>query len=130
MSILKPEGSLALGAAVAGLTYGVYQFSLPNTATVHATTPGDINIEAGRKKAAWTSAAVVGAVSLLARDKVIFILGGVMLIALDVHARHGNWAHPETGKVQTTTGYTPEELAVPVAEQGASAYADTYSDSY
>ena len=124
MSILKPEGSLALGAAVAGLAYGVYAFSLPNTATMHATTPHDINIEAGRKKAAWTSAAVVSAVALLARDKTIFILGGTMLIALDWHARHGNAAHPETGKVQTTNGYTPEELAVPVAEQGVSAYGD------
>lgn len=124
MSILKPEGSIALGAAVAGLTYGVYSFALPNTATMHATTPQDVNIEAGRKKAAWTSAAVVGAVALLARDKTIFILGGTMLVALDWQARHANASHPETGKVVTSTGYTPEELAIPVAEQGVSAYAE------
>lgn len=107
-SVIKtPEGSLTLGVAVAALVYGVYTFSSPPTAVIQATKPGDINIEAARKKAAWTSAAVVGAVSLLTKDKTIFVLGGTMLIALDWHMRHANAVSPETGNVISNTGYEP-----------------------
>lgn len=129
-SILKPEGSITLGAATAALVYATYQFSLPPTAIMHATSPQDVNIEAGRKKAAWTSAAVVGAVALIARDKTIFVLGGLMLVALDWHARHANAAHPQTGKVMTTAGYAPAEVAVPVDQQGAYADEGLAEDAY
>lgn len=115
MSVLKPEGSLVLGVATAAMVYGVYTFSLPNTAQMHATMPGDINIEAGRKKAAWTSAVVVAGVSLMAKDKTIFVLGGVVLIALDWHARHANVSHPETGKLVSTQGYAPTVSDAPPA---------------
>jgi hypothetical protein len=111
MSVLKPEGSLTLGVATAAMVYGVYSFSLPNTATVQATDPNDQNIEAARKKAAWTSAAVVGAVALMTRDKTIFVLGGVMLIALDWHARHANAVSPDTGQLVDTSGYQPAQAA-------------------
>lgn len=111
MSVLKPEGSLTLGVATAAMVYGVYSFSLPNTATMHSTEANDRNIESARKKAAWTSAAVVGAVSLMTKDKTIFVLGGVMLIALDWHARHANATSPDTGQVVDQNGYQPAQMA-------------------
>ncbi|MGH2866768.1 MAG: hypothetical protein ACRDNK_04250 [Solirubrobacteraceae bacterium] len=117
MGLLKPEGSLTLGVATAGLVYGVYAISVPNTAQMHATQPNDINIEAGRKKAAWTSAAVVAAVSLMARDKTIFVLGGMILIALDWHARHANAVSPDTGQLVDTNGYVPAQTSVPMTDQ-------------
>jgi proline racemase len=114
---LKPEGSLTLGLATAGLTYGIYSISVPNTATMHATQAGDINIEAGRKKAAWTSVALVAAVSLMARDKTIFTLGGLMVIALDWHARHANAVSPENGQLVSDVGYHPaQDVAPPVVQ--------------
>lgn len=106
---LKPEGSLMAGLAVAGLTYGIYSFSVPNTATMHATTPGDVNIEAGRKKAAWTSVAIVSAVSLIAKDLTIFTLGGMVIIALDWHARHANAVDNTTGRLVHDLGYHPAQ---------------------
>jgi hypothetical protein len=127
VSILKPEGSIVLGAATAALVYGVYQISVPTTAQVHATVPGDVNVEAGRKKAVWTSAVFVSAVALMTRDKTIFVLGGLMLIALDWNTRHANASHPETGKVVTDSGYVPAEQAVPVAEQGGYGDVDVYA---
>lgn len=122
---LKPEGSLTLGLATAGLTYGIYSISVPNTATMHATQAGDINIEAGRKKAAWTSVLLVSAVSLMARDKTIFTLGGLMIIALDWHARHANAVSPETGRLVSDLGYHPaQDAPAPAAhtEQDYSGY--------
>lgn len=123
MSILKPEGSLMAGLATAAMVYGTYTFSLPNGAAIHATDAQDLNIEAGRRKAAIQSAAVVGIVSLLAKDKTIFVLGGLMLIALDWHARVANAASPLTGKVVSNTGYQSAAASVPDRQQGEAAYA-------
>jgi hypothetical protein len=122
VSILKPEGSLMAGLATAAMVYGTYTFSLPNGAAMHATDPQDLNIEAGRRKAAIQSAAVVGVVSLLAKDKTIFVLGGLMLIALDWHARIANAASPQTGKVVSNTGYQSAAASVPDRQQGEAAY--------
>lgn len=122
MSILKPEGSLMAGLATAAMVYGTYTFSLPNGAEIHATDPHDVNVEAGRRKAAIQSAAVVGIVSLIAKDKTIFVLGGLMLIALDWHARIANAASPQTGKVVSNTGYQAAAASVPDRMQGEAAY--------
>lgn len=98
-SILTPEGSVVGGIATGILVYAVYDRSLPDAATMGATPAGDPNIESGRKKAAWTSAGVLAAITLLTRDVNVFILGGVVLVALDLHARHGNAANPDTGRI-------------------------------
>lgn len=106
-SILKPQGSVGLGIATGVLVYTIYDRSLPDAATMHATRPYDINIESGRKKAAYTSAAVLSAVTLLTKDVTVFVLGGIVLIALDFHARHANVTAPDTGSLvsdQEATG--------------------------
>ena len=97
--LLKPEGSLAAGVATMAVVYTVYNSSVPPMAVIHATSPNDDNIEAGRKKAAITSAAVVGGISLIAKDPVIFILGSFTAVALDFMARHANATSPDTGKL-------------------------------
>jgi 3D (Asp-Asp-Asp) domain-containing protein len=99
MPILKPSDSIIASMAVAALAAGIWQYSLPSTAEMHATQAYDPNIEAARKKAAWTSAAVVSAVSLIAKDPNIFILGSVIVIAFDWHARHALITHPDTGQI-------------------------------
>lgn len=123
MSILKPEGSLTIGLATAAMVYASYTYALPSGAMMHATQPQDVNIEAARKKAAWTSVFLVSVVSLLAKDKTIFVIGGLAVIALDAHARVANSSSPDTGKVVSNTGYTSAKQAVPVADQGNEAYA-------
>lgn len=89
-SILKPDGSVTLGIATGVMVYAVYDRSLPNSAVIHATDPGDANIEAARKKAAWSSAGVLSIVTLLTKDVNVLILGAVVLFALDMSARHAN----------------------------------------
>lgn len=116
-SVLKPEGSITAGLATAALVYGIYTFSTPSTAVIHATQANDENVERGRKKAAWTTAVAVSAISLIARDKTIFVLGGAMVVALDWHTRHANAVSPDTGKVVSNTGYEPSESSNVVAMQ-------------
>lgn len=117
MSILKPESSVTLGATTAALVYGVYTFSTPATAVIHATQANDDNIERGRKKAAWTSVAVVAAISLLTKDKTVFVMGGAMVVALDWHTRHANAVSPETGKLVNNAGYESASNVTPMNVQ-------------
>jgi hypothetical protein len=104
-SILKPDGSIGLGIATMIAMYAIYDRSLPDASTMHATSANDINIEAGRKKATITSAGVLSVITLLTRDINVFILGGVTLFALDFHARHANAASPVTGALVSDTNY-------------------------
>jgi hypothetical protein len=104
-SILKPDGSIAIGIATGVMVYAVYDRSLPSASVMHATDANDSNIEAGRKKATWTAAGVLAAVTLLTKDVNVFILGGVVLGALDFHARHANASNPVTGALVADQGY-------------------------
>jgi hypothetical protein len=106
-SILEPDGSIVIGVATGILMWGIYDRSLPDAATMHATDSGDINIEAGRKKATVTAATVLSAITLLTKDVNVFILGGVVLFALDFHARHANATNPATGSLVSDAGYAP-----------------------
>jgi hypothetical protein len=124
-SILKPEGSIVAGIATAALAYGVYQMNMGNLATVHATGAGDGNARASRRKAAIEATAAVAAISLLARDVNIFILGGGVVVLLDWHARHAVESHPDTGQLADNTGYVPAEQAVPIQDQAG--YADEFA---
>jgi len=106
-SILKPDGSVAIGIATGVMVWAVYSRSLPDAATMHATDANDINIEAGRRKATYTSAGILAGITLLTKDVNVFILGGVVLFALDFHARHANASNPATGNLVADTGYAP-----------------------
>lgn len=106
-SILKPDGSIAIGIATMVAVYTIYDRSLPDVATIHATDANDINIEAARKKATLTSAGVLSVITLLTKDINVFILGGVTLAALDFHTRHANAANKDTGELVSDEGYAP-----------------------
>jgi hypothetical protein len=127
-SVLKPEGSLTLGVATAAMVYGIYSTATPPTSVIHATQANDDNVERGRKKAAWTSVVAVAAISLMARDKTIFILGGATVFALDWHTRHANAVAPDTGQLVDNNGYQPatnnvvamtQPVEAPIAGQAA-----------
>lgn len=95
---LKPEVSLTVGLATAALVYGIYSNATPTIADIRASRPNDATIDASRKFATWTSAAVVAGVSLIAKDPTIFVLGGTMVVVMDWATRHGNAVSPLTGK--------------------------------
>lgn len=126
-SVLKPEGSMMAGIATGALVYGIYSLNMGNLAMIHASPPGDGNARATRKKAAIESVAAVAAISLLARDANIFILGGGITILLDWHARHAVEAHPDTGQLADNSGYVPAEQAVPMIDQAPAEDGDVYA---
>jgi len=122
-SVLKPEGSITIGIAEAAAVFVIYQSQLPNHADIAAAAPHDATIETARKKAAWTSAAVIGFVFLLSRDLNSFLFGGLALGAVDMMAKHANGVNPATNKVAAAPGSSitgaamePNDTAFPVAD--------------
>lgn len=101
---MKPEVSIGTGLAVAGLVYAIYSNATPPIADIRAGEPGNRDIDASRKLAAWSAVGVVSAVSLIAKDGTVFILGGTMVVMLDWWHRHANEVNPVTGKATYPPG--------------------------
>jgi hypothetical protein len=95
---LKPEVSITTGLAVAALVWTIYNRALPADVDMRVASPNDADVESSRRKAAYTAAAVVSGVSLIAKDATVFILGGSMVVAVDWWTRHANAVNPELGK--------------------------------
>lgn len=101
---LKPEVSIGVGLATAGLVYAIYSNATPNLADIRTAQPDDQDVEATRKLAAWSAVGVVSAVSLISKDPTVFILGGGMVVLLDWWHRHGNAVDPTSGKAAPMVG--------------------------
>lgn len=97
--VRKPEVSLGLSLGTATLVYAMYNRGLPTAADMRVGEAGDETIEAVRKQNAWMAAAAVSAISLLAKDATIFIVGGAMVVGLDWMTRTNNWTNPLSGRV-------------------------------
>lgn len=97
-SILKPEMSIVAALATGTMVYGLYQMALPSVADVRSIDQQNKDIESAERLAGWTSAALVSAVSLLAKDPTIFTVGAGMVVALSWWHRHADMVNPLTGK--------------------------------
>lgn len=102
-TFLKPSESVMAAMATAAIVYAVYQSHLPTVAEVHATDPHNTALESGRKKALYTSGAVVGAMFLLTHDANVFMAGAGATVVLDWMHRHANAVNPNTGKMVPRT---------------------------
>jgi len=95
---LKPEVSLGVALATAGVVYSIYSNATPAIADIRVAQPGDETIDSSRKSATWIAAGVVSGISLIAKDPTIFIVGGSMVVAMDWWTRHANEVSPLTNK--------------------------------
>jgi hypothetical protein len=95
---LKPEVSITVGLATAALVWSIYSNATPPLADIRVGEKGDRDIDASRKTASWTAAGAVSAISLIAKDPTVFIIGGAMVVAVDWWTRHANEVEPSIGK--------------------------------
>lgn len=95
---LKAEVSLSVGLATATIVYAIHSQATPSIADIRVAPAENGDIAAARKGATWTSAAVVSAISLISRDPTVFIVGGTMVVAMDLWTRHANAVNPATGR--------------------------------
>jgi len=128
-SILKPENSYVAGIAVAGTVYAIYNMNVGNVSQAHATDANHPALESSRKKAGYTSFILVSALTLLAKDMNIGILGFGSIIAMELTYKHAIMANPATGKIEapSPTAYVP---ASPTNVTTMSAPDNSYNDSF
>lgn len=104
---LKPEASIMTGLAVAALVGAIYSKALPTMADLRVGAPGDTDANASRTTAAWSSAGAVAAVSLIAKDRTVFVLGAAMIVAVDWWTRHSNEHNPAMSQFMPGDGHSP-----------------------
>lgn len=130
-SVLKPPESISVGLAEVAAVYVIYSSALPNHADIRSAPAHNTDIEASRKKAAWTSASVLGFVYLLTRDLNSFLLGGLALAGIDYLTKHSNGISPATGRlavgdpgsaVQNGAGDNVAAFPLPGYEDAAASY--------
>jgi hypothetical protein len=119
-SVLKPEGSIVSGIAVAGSVYAIYAMHVGTIAQAHASDSNHISLESSRKKAGYTSFIFVSVVTLITRDANVGILGYGSIVAMEAVTRHAIMANPATGQMESPaeTTYQPAENVVPMQNQG------------
>lgn len=96
----RPEISIPAALATGTVVIALYQRGMPPALDVRAAQVGDRNVEAVRKQNAWMAAATVSAISLIAKDATVFIVGGAMVVILDWMTRANIWTNPVTGNVE------------------------------
>jgi len=93
---LRPEASLGVGLATAGLVLAIHSQATPSMADIRVGQPNDDHIDRSERAASWLAVGVVSAVSLVAKDPTIFIIGGAAVVALAWWTRYGNAVNPLT----------------------------------
>lgn len=96
---LRPEVSLPTALATAAIVYVTYDHALPSIADARVGGCNDEHLSTSERQAAWTSAAIVGGISLIAHDPNVFIVGSAMIVILSWWHRHANAVNPDTGQL-------------------------------
>ena len=107
--------SLAVGAVV----YGVYANATPTQADIRSLPGATKDIQRAERTATWTSAGIVAAISLLAKDPTVFVIGGALTIGMAWWHRHSDLVDRSAQRATDTMsavvgdiGTTPSGVAV------------------
>lgn len=93
--------SIGMGLAVGALVGMFYQHAMPTLIDHRVGDPEDPHAASALKTVTITSAGVVTAVALIAKDPTVFVIGGAVVIGMNLWHRHANLVHPETGRATT-----------------------------
>lgn len=94
---MKAEVSIPVALAACAVVYGTYQLALPSLADARSLDADNGHMASAERQALVLSTAVVGGISLLAKDAVPFIVGGLFAVGL-------SWLHRWNNQVDPTTG--------------------------
>lgn len=101
-SLLKPDSATVVGLLTATGVYLIYNNALPNLTDVRTAPAHDTDVETARRHAAIKSAALIGAVFLVAKDVNSYIISGVALFGVDAMFKHANAVNHQTGKIDAS----------------------------
>lgn len=112
---MKPEVSIPVALATAAVVVGVYSHALPSQAdqrTLPAGTMGSEFLASSERQALLTSVAVAAGISLIAKDSVPFILGGLLAVGLAWQSRVAREVNPTTNKIDISRNLQGERYTV------------------
>lgn len=113
---LKPEFSIPVALGTGGIAIAVYQRNLPpgvDLRMVDPDSPEFVDAEAARKVSLFTSVGILSGISLIAKDANIFIVGGLVVLAIDWATRQQIFVNPVTKVARTLRR---EDQMVPTQE--------------
>lgn len=113
----RAEISIPVALATATVAYTVYNHGQPGQANIRVGQPGDEHIDSVRRQNAWMAAAIVAGISLIARDPIVFIIGGATVVGLDWITRYNNLVDPTTGSMAQNPFAPPVPHAGPSMTQ-------------
>jgi hypothetical protein len=96
---LAQESSILVGLAVGSSAWLAHQIGLPSVADIRQSESGNQDIERTERTAAFVSAGLITGVALVAKDPGVFIIGGIMFVAINYWFKHANQVHPATGTI-------------------------------
>lgn len=96
--LLPPQTSLGVALATVTVVGFVYSKALPPVADMRVADSQNRDLSSSERAATLASAGAVAAISLIARDPDIFIIGGIFTIGMAWWHRHANLVDPATGK--------------------------------
>lgn len=94
---LKPEVSIGVGLATAGVVYAIHTNFTPTMADIQALPAGNADIDRAERQATWASIGAVSAISLLTKDATVLVLGSLATVGMAFLTRHANWTETLTG---------------------------------
>lgn len=106
---MKPDAEVSIALATSVMAYGAYQLALPSVADIRTLEPGNQDIQASERVAAWVAAGGVSLVALLTKSPAVFILGGATVIAASWMTRHAD-------RVDSITHKAGSLVPLPVAK--------------
>jgi hypothetical protein len=129
-SILKPEGSIVSGIAVAGGVWAIYNMNLGPASTAQASDANHSALESSRKKAGYMAFLFTAGITLVTRDANVGLLGFGSIVAMELNYRHAIMADPITGIMQPPAGSSYQPAGggnvVDFSSAGANAPAQGY----
>jgi hypothetical protein len=117
---MKAEASLGMGLATGVVVFAIYSHSMPSVVDHRVGDANDPDAGASERTARWLSAGTVAAISLIAKDPTVFVIGGAMVVALSIWHRYSNMFDPVTGGVVAPAGAAggAPMVAVDTADSG------------
>lgn len=87
---MKPESEVSIALATGVMAYAGYQMALPSTADIRSLEPGNRDIQAAERVAAWTAAGIVSLVAILTKSPAVFTVGGLVVVGASWTTRHAD----------------------------------------
>lgn len=111
--MLKPEVSIPVALATSVVVFAIFQGATPPYVDQRAAPPNDPDLSKAGRMATWTAAGAVSAISLIAKDPVVFMVGGAAVIVMSWWCKHGNAVNPLTGRASTVAAHPDDNMVPP-----------------